>query len=194
VSIQDEFENFEAAMEGHETAYHFFEAGWNARGKTIETALGAAKVLSEGKQEPVVSEFIADLERSRAKHPGIKRMFDGLLGEAHELKRAYGGEGDIRAEAFDVAVCAYRIATEGDEGGNQKLEHVPDWMAWGSAPPPAAEMNAQLLDVLETVANNLGEFAGQMETQQKADQITAYASELFAAIAAAEAKMKEQAK
>jgi hypothetical protein len=35
--------------------------------------------------------------------------------------------------------------------------------------------------VIETVANNLGEFAGQMETQQKADQITAYASELFAA-------------
>jgi hypothetical protein len=46
---------------------------------------------------------------------------------------------------------------------------------------PAVAVNEQLLEVIETVANNLGEFAGQMETQQKADQITAYASELFAA-------------
>ncbi|MDZ4049265.1 MAG: hypothetical protein U1D54_03875 [Limnobacter sp.] len=46
---------------------------------------------------------------------------------------------------------------------------------------PAVAVNEQLLEVIETVANNLGEFAGQMETQQKADQITVYASELFAA-------------
>jgi hypothetical protein len=88
-------------------------------------------------REPIdgMQEFVADLERSRAKHPGIKRMFDGLLGEVHELKRAYHGDGDVRAEAFDVAVRAYRIATEGDDGNNTKTHHVPDWMAWSEAAP-----------------------------------------------------------
>jgi hypothetical protein len=65
--------------------------------------------------------FLDDLNRSRAKYPGNARMFDGLMGEVDELRRAYAGDGDIRAEAFDVAVCAYRIATEGDAGGNTLL-------------------------------------------------------------------------
>lgn len=81
------------------------------------------------------ADFIADLQRSRAKHPGNKRLFDATLGEIHELKRAYKGDGDVRAEAFDVAVCAYRIATEGDGGDNEKLNFVPDWMAWGQDHP-----------------------------------------------------------
>lgn len=79
--------------------------------------------------------FLADLERSRAKHPGIAKMFDGLLGEIHELKRAYAGDGDVRAEALDVAVCAYRIATEGDQGSNEKIGLVPDDFAWGAKVP-----------------------------------------------------------
>lgn len=83
----------------------------------------------------VDSAFTANLTRSREKHPGIKQMFDGLLGEVHELKRAYKGYGNREAEALDVAVCAYRIAMEGDEGGNLKLDQVPDWMAW-NAPVP----------------------------------------------------------
>lgn len=94
----------------------------------------------EEKAEPaqpglVDSAFTANLIRSREKHPGIKQMFDGLLGEVHELKRAYKGDGNLKAEALDVAVCAYRIAIEGDEGGNLKLDQVPDWMAW-NAPVP----------------------------------------------------------
>lgn len=71
--------------------------------------------------EPVSQEFTDDLRRSRAKYPRNEKMFDGLIGEVEELRRAYGGDGDIRAEAFDVAVCAYRIATEGDAGGNVTL-------------------------------------------------------------------------
>lgn len=67
-------------------------------------------------------EFITDLKRSREKYPNNERMFDGLIGEVYELKCAYSGDGDIRAEAFDVAVCAFRIATEGDAGGNTMLE------------------------------------------------------------------------
>lgn len=70
----------------------------------------------------IAGEFLDDLARSRNKYPGIARMFDGLMGEVDELRRAYNGDGDIRAEAFDVAVCAYRIATEGDDGGNTMLE------------------------------------------------------------------------
>jgi len=73
-----------------------------------------------------MAEFIADLERSRAKYPNNARMFDGLIGEVDELRRAYAGDGDIRAEAFDVAVCAFRIATEGDAGGNALLDTTID--------------------------------------------------------------------
>ncbi len=69
-------------------------------------------------------EFLADLQRSRTKYPKNRRMFDGLMGEIDELRRAYAGDGDIRAEAFDVAVCAFRIATEGDAGGNARLEQA----------------------------------------------------------------------
>lgn len=71
-------------------------------------------------------EFIADLERSRGKYPNNAYMFDGLIGEVEELSRAYDGDGDIPAEAFDVAVCAFRIATEGDAGGNMFLGLVKD--------------------------------------------------------------------
>lgn len=95
-----------------------------------------AEAAGEAAQPGLVdSAFYANLKRSRDKHPGIKQMFDGLLGEVHELKRAYKGDGNLQAEALDVAVCAYRIAMEGDEGGNLKLDQVPDWMAW-NAPVP----------------------------------------------------------
>lgn len=38
-------------------------------------------------------------------------------------------------------------------------------------------------DALNALGNNLGEFAGAMETQEKADALSGYASECFAAIA-----------
>ena len=80
---------------------------------------------AEPVQEPEgMVEFLADLQRSRTKYPKNRRMFDGLMGEIDELRRAYAGDGDIRAEAFDVAVCAFRIATEGDAGGNARLEQA----------------------------------------------------------------------
>jgi hypothetical protein len=105
--------------------------------------------------------FTADLKRSQGKHPGLRRMFDGLLGEVHELKRAYSGDGDVRAEAFDVAVCAYRIATEGDEGGNEKLAAVPDCFAWGAgnALPADKNMIPAAPEVLAEVVAGLSEWA-----------------------------------
>jgi hypothetical protein len=72
-----------------------------------------------------MEDFLTDLERSRTKYPKNGRMFDGLMGEVDELRRAYAGDGDVRAEAFDVAVCAFRIATEGDAGGNALLDTPP---------------------------------------------------------------------
>lgn len=69
-----------------------------------------------------LKEFLLNLQRSRNKYPLNNRMFDGLLGELAELRRAYGGDGDVRSEALDVAVCAFRIAVEGDTGGNTLLE------------------------------------------------------------------------
>jgi len=81
------------------------------------TRPAAAPAQPEG-----MGEFLADLERSRTKYPANGRMFDGLMGEVDELRRAYAGDGDVRAEAFDVAVCAFRIATEGDAGGNTLLD------------------------------------------------------------------------
>lgn len=78
---------------------------------------------SENSMPSGIPDLIANIERSRSKYPNNARMFDGLLGEVDELRRAYGGDGDIRAEALDVAVCAFRIAVEGDSGGNTMLEH-----------------------------------------------------------------------
>lgn len=126
--------------------------------QTEQTAsvFGLTNRKPEPAGEPVAVEFIADLQRSRSKHPGIKKMFDGLLGEVHELKRAYQGDGDIRAEAFDVAVCAYRIATEGDEGENQKIDFVPDWMAWGAA-SPTPEAVRKLVDEAEAAIKFIGD-------------------------------------
>jgi hypothetical protein len=92
--------------------------------KTQITAMRQA--LEQQPAAPVgIDEFLADLQRSRTKYPRNGRMFDGLMGEADELRRAYTGDGDIRAEAFDVAVCAFRIATEGDAGGNELLTQSP---------------------------------------------------------------------
>lgn len=70
---------------------------------------------------PGMSEFWFDLARSKSKYPCNARMFDGLMGEVDELRKAYLGNGNIREEAFDVAACAFRIATEGDAGGNLSL-------------------------------------------------------------------------
>lgn len=86
-------------------------------------------------ESSVMGAFLRNVERSQKKYPNNRQMFDGLLGEIHELKRAYEGDGDVRSEALDVAVCAFRIAQEGDSGGNEKLSHVPDWLAWGSSAP-----------------------------------------------------------
>lgn len=96
-------------------------------GKTVPAHVGRnrmARIPFYATPQPaaIAGEFLDDLKRSRTKYPGIARMFDGLMGEVDELRRAYNGDGDIRAEAFDVAVCAYRIATEGDDGGNTMLE------------------------------------------------------------------------
>jgi hypothetical protein len=96
----------------------------------------AAQPAPEG-----MDEFLADLERSRTKYPKNGRMFDGLMGEVDELRRAYAGDGDVRAEAFDVAVCAYRIATEGDAGGNTLL----------ATPPTAPVQPVQRLELVGTV-------------------------------------------
>ncbi len=72
--------------------------------------------------DTVHADFLEDLARSRRKYPGRARMFDALVGELSELRRAYAGDGDPRAEALDVAVCAFRIAAEGDAGGNLLLD------------------------------------------------------------------------
>lgn len=90
----------------------------------------------------VMDAFLKNLDRSQTKYPNNRQMFDGLLGEVHELKRAYEGDGSIRSEALDVAVCAFRIAQEGDAGGNEKLSCVPDWLAWGAAAPVVDPMVA----------------------------------------------------
>ena len=135
-----------------------------ARKLNFATKPEAADSPADSPGECCCAEFRADLARSRARHPGNARMFDGLLGELHELKRAYEGDGDVRAEAFDVATVAYRIATEGDAGGNTKVGCIPDWMGWGSAAPsdpalPGAEVSVYDLPggaSLERVAQRHG--------------------------------------
>lgn len=104
------------------------------RKQDAEEMMGAAQVRplvfgdtsppAQQQQQDSMAEFLADLHSSRTKYPRNRRMFDGLMGEVDELRRAYAGDGDMRAEAFDVAVCAFRIATEGDAGGNTALKPV----------------------------------------------------------------------
>ena len=91
--------------------------------KNIVSGAGVARTAPQSVAG--MGEFLADLIRSRTKYPNNARMWDGLIGEVDELSRAYAGDGDIRSEAFDVAVCAFRIATEGDAGGNIKLAPRP---------------------------------------------------------------------
>lgn len=86
--------------------------------------LRAALAKAEAELAPVEA-LLSNLGRSRAKYPLNRRMFDGLMGEVSELRRAYHGDGDITAEALDVAVCALRIALEGDDGGNLRLDDSP---------------------------------------------------------------------
>lgn len=101
------------------------EQGWKEHNAAITALRAALAQQAEPVQEPEgMVEFLADLQRSRTKYPKNRRMFDGLMGEIDELRRAYAGDGDIRAEAFDVAVCAFRIATEGDAGGSARLEQA----------------------------------------------------------------------
>jgi hypothetical protein len=105
--------------------------------------------------------FLEDLKRSRTKYPNNGSMLDGLLGELHELKRAYKGDGDVCAEAFDVAVCAYRLAVEGDSGGNKKLDLIPDSFAWGTT---HAQSNRVISkdEALVMEAYDFGQFSADM--------------------------------
>jgi len=66
-------------------------------------------------------DFLVGLARSKEKYTSNRRMLDTLHEEVRELEQAYLGKGDIKSEAFDVAVAAYRIATEGDAGGNRSI-------------------------------------------------------------------------
>lgn len=130
---------------------------------------------------PGLGEFLADLNRSRTKYPNNARMWDGLMGEVDELRRAYHGDGDQRAEAFDVAVCAFRIATEGDAGGNtllaapQQTESAPNALRWNYVMQRANIMSAskyealcELLDVeVDEETFDLGEAIDAALVQQK---------------------------
>ena len=62
-----------------------------------------------------------NINRSREKYPDTYRMLDALIGELEELKSAYHDDGDIESEALDVAAVAFRIASEGDKGGNKNV-------------------------------------------------------------------------
>lgn len=108
----------------------FFPADSNTLGGFVLACCAEIRKLRAAHQVNEVDEaFMADLARSKAKHPGNARMLDALMGKVDELRRAYVGDGEMRAEAFDVAACAYRIATEGDSGGNTRLNAV-DVQAW----------------------------------------------------------------
>lgn len=65
------------------------------------------------------------LARARRLHPEPTGRLDALRLELAELEQAYehGGTSGIVSEALDVAVCALRIAFEGDPGPNQPSIH-----------------------------------------------------------------------
>lgn len=73
-------------------------------------------------------ELLTNVARSRGKYPANRRLFDALMEQIEMLARAYHGEGDTRGAALDVAANAFRIAVEGDVGGNVH------WMLSSSCP------------------------------------------------------------
>lgn len=102
-------------------------------------------------------------------HSGLIKRIDAAIERVTQGRGLMSIPADPRSDV-DLVLSECKALLQG--------ENPPFWAADFH---PAVTVNEQLLEVIETVANNLGEFAGQMETQQKADQITAYASELFAA-------------
>ncbi len=116
MNAQEEFENFEACMEGHETAADIFEAGWNARGKAIGTALGTAKVLSEGQQEVVTSPMTK------------RRVFDAIRG-------AY----DLGFEDARNAKTVPGDSAPGYKGREVEQDHGSALLRAIATTPPAAE-------------------------------------------------------
>ena len=101
--------------------------------QTCQQEIDALKAEIERLKSNVDPDFISDLIRSKNKYPENKNMLEGLYGEISELIRAYKGDGNVRDEAFDVAVVAYRIATEGDSSisngemeGLEPKDHIRD--------------------------------------------------------------------
>lgn len=91
-----------------------------------------------------LSEFLIDLNRSRDKYPNNARMFDGLAGEVDELRRAYAGDGDIRAD--------------GDSGGNTMLNQQ------------SAAVHESLVNTLKAASIMIlkwAEFYGKVDSQTK---------------------------
>lgn len=89
--------------------------------QSVATAIRGSRHADTGgaaNDEVSEDELLANVARSRGKYPSNRRLFDGMMGEVAELARAYRGDGNVHAEALDVAACALRIAIEGDAGGN----------------------------------------------------------------------------
>jgi len=63
-----------------------------------------------------------------------------------------------------------------------------------TAPPSIAQAVDAALKTVYEVANNLGEFAGAMQTQEHADVLTGYADQLFAIIPTEAAQVERDAK
>ncbi len=97
------------------------------------------------KGQQIHTDFITRLRVSRDRRPKNDRMFDGLLAGVHDLKEVYEQERDPREAALDVASIAYRLAVDGDDGGNLKVSLVPPSFAQGAPLPgsPLAQAVAQ---------------------------------------------------
>lgn len=161
MDVQREFENFEACMEGHETAYQFFEAGWKARDsqpRSVETALGTAKVLSEGQQEP------AAWER--------KWHFDGVAPEKEKNEK---GRLVWPAKFRFLPITKVKIFSD----------DVPLYRTTPPAQPvqPAAEINEQLLEALRIAGGSIMEICKERNVPIPQSTMR----RIDAAIAAAEA-------
>lgn len=195
MNVQDEFENYEAGMEGKETARDFFEAGWNARGKQAEPVLYQYKFHNPCKP----GEFFwhdkprwngQDAIESRALYP---HPAPAVAQEPVHFRAVLCGE--QQDQAFGVVPKVVGFVDK--KAAEQFILEKRDFQGWRySLEPlyteaPAVAVNEQMLAALklaqffvEELTNAAGKYAG-LEGQVVADAYMVSAK-LNIAIAAAE--------
>jgi len=114
--LPGEAEALEARMLSDELLSHWSAPSEN-RLRPIAIAAAAGLLRRFGEMKLLDPALLLTIERSRERKPSAAAMFDELEQDVALLRHAYHRP-EGRESALRVAATAYRIATEGDAGGN----------------------------------------------------------------------------